>query len=346
MQSPMVKKHSNAVVAWLVMCLVMVGLMVVVGGYTRLSGSGLSITSWKPVHGVIPPLNEAQWNEEFAAYQSTPQYRLINNGMDVNGFKSIFWPEFWHRILGRLAGIVFIIPLLVFWVSGSISARFFLRLASIFAIGGVQGALGWIMVKSGLEQLPYVSPLRLAAHLAVAFIIFTLILFNIMAIKFAGHDCSGKNRSRVCLRLYWVIMLLLACQIIWGAVTAGSHAGMVYNTWPDMNGEFLPREIVMSFGNIPIMENIGFIQFIHRMLAVLIVILFLTWGVINRNFLYQSKMVFFTLIVLLLLTMQFMLGIATLVFQVPLVIALLHQFNALLLWGAAVLLYCRLKVNE
>ncbi len=169
-------------------------MMVIIGGYTRLSGSGLSITEWKPIHGTLPPLNESQWQEEFSAYQHSPQYRKINSGMTLAEFKTIFWPEYIHRLLGRIIGAVFFLPLVVFAIRGSISKRFGWRLAGIFALGGLQGLIGWLMVASGLVDNPQVSAIRLALHMGVAFAILGMVVWMAMDADFP-YPLVGEGRG-------------------------------------------------------------------------------------------------------------------------------------------------------
>jgi len=318
--------------------------MVLVGGYTRLSGSGLSITQWKPIHGVIPPLNDAQWVDEFAAYKATPQYALVNKGMTIAEFQSIFWPEFYHRVLGRIIGIVFFLPLLVFASRRSISKDFFWRLTGIFALGGLQGCIGWIMVKSGLAGAPYVNPLKLALHLGTAFALFALILWAILDILVASGwwlvASEEHNTQHSSLSTYYKLFLsLLALQIILGALVAGSHAGLIYNTWPSMNGEFLPAGIFAS----PLLENLGFIQLLHRTLAIFVAFSFLTWWFISQKLVKENGLNKTCTALYAVILIQFMLGVSTLIMQVPLNLALSHQINALLLWGLAIYLWHRLS---
>ena len=248
---------------WLTLCLLLVACMVLIGGYTRLSGSGLSITTWKPVYGVIPPMNELQWNEEFSAYQSSPQYQKINNGMSLEDFKTIFWPEFIHRLLGRAVGIIFFVPLLYFAVCRNITRQFGLRLLAIFALGGLQGLIGWLMVKSGLVDDPHVSHLRLALHLSVAFTIFGLIEWTLLDVTSYQLPVARKENKRLLvtskryLIIYFLFFALLCAQIILGAFMAGLHAGLIFNTWPTMNGQWIPDGLITDS---PWYNNVALIQ--------------------------------------------------------------------------------------
>ena len=344
-------RDRNSILIWLTICLLFVALMVLVGGYTRLSGSGLSITEWKPIHGIIPPLGEAQWQEEFTAYQATPQYKLVNSDMSLSGFKEIFWPEFTHRLLARTIGLIFFLPLLVFSLRKSISKKFFWRMAGIFALGGLQGAIGWIMVKSGLQDTPYVNHIKLTLHLSLAFIIFALILWAILVIAREHRDrgnpignagnwiASSATPSRNdALKFYKLWFSLLSLQIIFGGLMAGSHAGLIYNTWPDMNGEFMPSD---TFTGNPL-ENIAFIQFTHRCVAILVTILFLWWCCRYKTYIKSQNITKLCIMIFVIILAQFALGVLTLLGNVPLPLALAHQMTALLLWFASVALLHKL----
>ncbi|MBV8938278.1 MAG: COX15/CtaA family protein [Alphaproteobacteria bacterium] len=319
------------VARWLFACALLVACMVLLGGYTRLSGSGLSITQWKPVHGVIPPLSQAAWQEEFAAYRQTPQYAAINSNMTLDGFRRIYWPEYAHRLLGRLAGAAFFLPFLWFSARRAFSPRFGVRLLLIFALGAAQGGVGWVMVKSGLADGPYVNHLRLAAHLALAFTLFALLLAGAL-------DALGANagEARLPLRMKKALCALfcaLAAQIVLGALLAGLHGGLIYNTFPTMNGEWLPAD---ALAQTPwwngIFHNIAALQFAHRWLAALLGAGYLLWWWRARN--YDKSLLI--LMLPLLVIMQFLLGIATLLTQASLPLAMAHQMTALGLFGLTV----------
>lgn len=335
----LVIRDRKAVACWLLVCLALVALMVVVGGYTRLSGSGLSITEWKPVHGVIPPLSGEEWREEFAAYKSSPQYQKVNMGMTLAEFKGIYWPEYLHRLLGRTVGFIVLIPLLVFFMRGSISRALGWRLAGIFALGGLQGLIGWLMVKSGLVDDPRVSPIRLALHLSVAFVIFALLLWTWMdVIKVKGRQLTNiQNRL---INHYKIWFLILCLQIIFGAIVAGLHAGLMYNTFPTMNGQWLPADLFsLQPSYLNLFENPVMAQFIHRWLAVLVVAGFAIWWFLHRRYVKDSNLLLPCLAVAATLVMQSTLGVCTLLHMVPLQLALTHQATALFLFGAAVYLW-------
>jgi cytochrome c oxidase assembly protein subunit 15 len=339
----LIHRDRRSIVLWLGFCLLLVAAMVLVGGYTRLSGSGLSITEWKPIHGVLPPLNDVQWAEEFDAYRASPQYIKINSGMNIEQFKTIFWPEFFHRLLGRAVGIVFFVPLIIFAMRRSISKYFGWRMVAIFALGGLQGIIGWLMVKSGLVDTPRVSHLRLALHLAMAFALFGLILWAILNIssfprRRESQLSASKNLDKIpafagMTIIFWFI--LLGCQIIMGAFVAGLHGGLIFNTWPDMNGQFLPQEL---WAPGPWYENIALIQFIHRTLAVILAAGFILWWYCIRNYVKNKHLGKVCAAVAVVLGLQFALGVMTLLHQAPLHLAWAHQMTALLLFASSVTL--------
>lgn len=323
----------RAISRWLLVCALLVAMMVAVGGYTRLSGSGLSITEWKPVHGIIPPMDEAQWQEEFAAYRQSPQFAKVNPGMELPEFRSIYWPEYFHRLLGRAIGIVFFLPLLYFGLRRRLKPRFFARLTLIFALGGAQGLMGWLMVQSGLVYHPYVSHLRLAAHLLLAFVLFGLLLWAWLDVRQAPQEAASPAFLRLFMK-GWILLLLV--QVTFGAFLAGLHGGLIYNTFPDMNGEFLPTGMWHRqpwWENL--YENIATIQFIHRWLAKFLLISYvLLWWKSRKH----VKDVFVSRcmsLLMLLLWVQAGLGIATLLAQAPLDLALAHQLTALAVFGSA-----------
>lgn len=351
-------RNKNAVVIWLMLCIQLIVLVVLVGGYTRLSGSGLSITEWKPIHGVIPPLNEIEWQEEFAAYKVTPQYKLINSDMSLAGFKAIFWPEYIHRLLARTIGLVFAIPLLIFALRGSIKGKLLWRMVVILALGGLQGGVGWIMVKSGLESNPYVSHIKLATHLSLAFTIFALILWVILDIMDRNNPRQNNNKIIIgnggsYLKIYKIWFALLCVQIVFGGFMAGLHAGLIYNTWPTMNGEIIPNGLFsipkQNLGSPPsvqamhMLQNITFVQFIHRSLAVFITLGFLLWWYLFREYIRIRTLSKDCTLVAVVIFTQFVLGVLTLIYTVPLPIALAHHLTALALWFVTIKLLYRLS---
>jgi len=332
MSSTLVYHHQSAVRLWLAACLLLVALMVLVGGYTRLSGSGLSITEWKPIHGAIPPLSLEQWEEEFDSYKASPQYQKVNKGMSLDEFKTIFWPEFLHRLLGRAIGIVFFIPLVFFSLKRAISGRFSMRLLFIFMLGGVQGGVGWLMVASGLIDTPYVSHIKLALHLSIAFLIFALLLWALLDVKRAAHNPAPQS-------VLWSFKLWFAAlcvQIVLGAFVAGLHGGLIYNTWPSMNGQFIPDGLFSMPSLVDnVLLNLTLIQFMHRKLAFLVVFGFYLWWFFTQKFARNSQVNKVALAIAAIVALQFLLGVITLLNQAPLDLALAHQMMALVLFGLA-----------
>ncbi|MCE2926537.1 MAG: COX15/CtaA family protein [Rickettsiales bacterium] len=342
-----VHRNHVSVQIWLIACLFLVAAMVLVGGYTRLSGSGLSITEWAPIHGVIPPMNSEEWQEEFDAYRASPQYQKINKGMSLDEFKTIYWPEYWHRILGRAIGMVFLFPLIYFALNGTLGKRFGWRLFGIFALGGLQGLFGWLMVKSGLQDDPYVSHLKLALHLSTAFLLFSLLLWALL-------DLISSQKPAISIKLatsnwqpatYKIWFALLWAQIILGAFVAGQHGGLVYNTWPTMNGDWLPPDLINPHAVWH--ENITLVQFLHRKLAILLCVGYGLWWFFARSYVKNNALGKASAAVALIMLVQFALGVFTLIYHVPLNLALAHQMTALALLGVSVwLLYGVVRISD
>ncbi len=334
----LLRRDHKKIILWLSLCAALVACMVMLGGYTRLSGSGLSITTWKPIHGTLPPLNYAQWQEEFEAYRLSPQFEQVNYDMTLDDFKAIFWPEYLHRLLGRLVGVVFFIPFAAFLWRGSITRAFGWRLITVFALGGLQGLVGWLMVKSGLVDEPRVSHLRLAAHLAMAFAIFALILWAVLDVKRDGRVQMAILPPKV-LTAYKCWFSVLCVQIVFGAFMAGLHAGLIYNTWPDMNGQAIPDDMwYMSPWYINFLSNVATVQFIHRNLAVALAFGFVLWWYCSRKYVNNLAMRRLCLSVAAIIATQFTLGVLTLLHMVPLPLAWLHQLTGLILFAAGILL--------
>lgn len=318
------------VVLWLIVGCVLIACMVVIGGITRLTGSGLSITEWKPIMGALPPMNEVAWNEAFSKYKAIPEYTLVNQHMDLAGFKRIFFWEYLHRNWGRLMGIVFIVPFLIFWRKGLLRGWLFRRSIAILIGGGLVGGLGWFMVASGLEDNPDVSHFRLAIHLCAAFAVFSMVFWTISDITdqrsaYAPDGSAAGKWARA-------LLVLLVVQIVWGAFTAGLDAGSIYNTWPLMNGAFMP-ENVTAFGSFwqDFADHKDGVQFVHRNLAWLVAAAVVGFAVHYRS-LTALRGVWIWLLVAVLL--QFTLGVFTILTQVRIELGVLHQFGALVLLSA------------
>ncbi len=311
---------------WLLACCALVFAMVVVGGMTRLTHSGLSIVEWRPVTGTLPPLSEAAWLEEFAKYQSSPEFRQRNHDMGLAGFKGIFWWEYVHRLLGRVIGLAFLLPFLYFLARGTVRGRLAWQLASIFTLGGLQGAMGWYMVKSGLDHDPMVSPVRLAAHLGLAVLIYGAMLAVALGILFPPREPGAPPGLR---RLAAALPGVVFLMILTGALVAGIRAGYAYNTWPLMNGHWVPPEILLIE---PWWKNFAFnmamVQFNHRTLALVVAALAAAawWRV--RVSPVGAGARGWSHALLAVVALQVAAGIATLLLRVPLPLAALHQAGA------------------
>jgi cytochrome c oxidase assembly protein subunit 15 len=320
--------------AWLLFVAFAIFVLVIVGGATRLTDSGLSITEWKPIHGVIPPLSDQEWQEEFELYKRIPQYSEVNKGMALDEFKYIFWWEWAHRLLARSIGVFFAVPLAFFWLTGRIEKRLRWPLVGIFALGGVQGAIGWWMVSSGLSKRVDVSQYRLAVHLIVACLIFAAIIWVWRAISnHTTRPMPGTCASRFAAFLVFLVFL----QIYLGALVAGLDAGLAYNTWPLMDGAIIPGDLWLHQPAwINAFENPKTVQFLHRMNAYLLFIAALAHVVHMVRTLPGTPHANRSVVLLALVVIQAALGIITLVLQVPIGWALAHQGVALILLGFAV----------
>ncbi len=303
----------NYVSIWLKSLILAVMLMVIVGGATRLTHSGLSMVQWKPLT-VLPPLTTETWEEEFSLYKQTPEYQKINKGMELGEFKQIYWWEYSHRLLGRFVGVLAFLPLLFLFKSIPTWLRW--RIAGVFALGGIQGAIGWWMVKSGLKADPAVSHIRLCTHL-----IMTLLILSILALSLWRFQ--GKRFNKL-LAKDALLLALIGLTVVYGAFVAGLKAGLIYNTFPLMGGAFVPGEwnfytpIWLNFIN-----NGALVQFVHRLLAILAVsYVAILWSVYGNKY----------RMVAIKLSIQVLLGIATLLLNVPLVLALVHQVWAMVVW--------------
>ena len=326
--------NNGPIVGWLLVCCALIFAMVVLGGVTRLTGSGLSIVHWKPVSGVLPPLSQAAWEREFEHYKESPEYAYVNKGMSLHAFKGIFWFEYAHRLLGRLIGVVFLIPFLYFLLRRRIEPALAPKLVTMFILGGLQGLLGWYMVKSGLADNPHVSQYRLAAHLGLAILIYAYILWTALDLLHAESEQS----PRVCRRLAPIAKLLTLAvfvTMISGAFVAGLKAGFTYNTFPLMAGKLVPDGIwSMVPAYLNLFENVTTVQFNHRLLAVgTFLALIALWIVAMRWQLTRSQR-FWLHATALAAVLQVALGISTLLLRVPVTLGALHQAGAMALLTA------------
>lgn len=322
---------------WLGLMLGLILLMVAVGGITRLTDSGLSMVTWEPIIGARPPLNEAEWQFRFDQYRATPEYQQLRRGMSLEEFKFIFFWEYLHRLLGRLLGVAFAVPLAWFWLRRQLDRPLALKLFAGLILGGAQGFMGWYMVKSGLVDNPYVSHYRLAAHLGLAFI-----LFAYLAVVLAGTirvDLPPGRASRPARAWAWMTGFLLVLQIVWGAFVAGLNAGFFYNTYPLMQGHWIaPGWRLLDPVWLNLLDNPVTVQFVHRWLgAVLLVVTLGAWIALRRDPSVHGARRWPLNWLVAGMVFQFALGVATLMLSVPLALGVMHQVVACLLVGAATL---------
>lgn len=318
---------------WLGIVVFALFALVMVGGATRLTQSGLSITEWKPIHGVVPPLSQQEWQEEFDLYKRIPQYQKMNSDMTLEGFKSIFWWEWAHRVLARSIGILFFIPFVFFLAKGMIEKHLRMPLLGIFLLGGVQGAIGWWMVASGLTELTSVSQYRLAVHLVMACLIFSSTIWIMRGLTPHSSDAAPGGGAAFA----GVIAFLALLQIYLGALVAGLHAGLTYNTWPLMDGAIIPGDLfVQKPWWINLFENPKTVQFIHRCGAYLLFAAVLAHAVWLFRMARGSTHCRRGIVLFLLVTVQAGLGIAALLTQVDFHTALTHQAGALVVLGFAI----------
>jgi cytochrome c oxidase assembly protein subunit 15 len=325
------RPRPKAIERWLLFVACLVFAMVVVGGITRLTESGLSIVRWEPISGALPPLNDAAWQAAFEQYKTSPQYSQVNAGMTLADFKSIFFWEFVHRLLARLIGLAFALPLLFFWWRRAIPAGYGWKLAGLLALGALQGVIGWWMVASGLVDRPEVSHIRLAIHLLTALLIFAAMLWVAGDMRGLARDAAARP-ARMPLLGLWVLSILFL-QFMFGAYVAGLDAGEYFHTWPLMGTEFYPRgyewlqPALRNFVDNPIT-----VLFVHRWLAFVVaaLALWLAWKAFRRRLWLEGVMVAGAV------TIQILLGILTVLSRVQLDIAVAHQGMAVLLLGAVV----------
>lgn len=339
---------NKTVTLWLGLICVMVLAMISIGGYTRLTDSGLSITQWKPITGVWPPLSDEAWFAEFGKYQQSPEYQKINSDITLGEFKKIFWVEFVHRLWGRVLGICYIVPLLFFVITKKIS-----RMAmGVHFVGllllGAQGFAGWYMVKSGLVDNPYVSHFRLALHLLLAVIFYSLIFWQFLAASVRGTDgwFTGFDLEKTKALLFANLAIIcLIIQIIFGAFVAGLDAGLIYNQYPLMGESIVPHEFANFSLSTDLLSDHVFVQFFHRHFAIVViaVILGLYFALIGKT---GKKLQISLHFMLFILFLQFALGVVTLLYSVPLFPALIHQLGAVLLLSLVILVRFLLNHSE
>jgi heme a synthase len=336
---------NRAIRVWLFSVATLIALMVLIGGATRLTESGLSITEWKPVTGALPPLSQSEWERAFEAYKQIPQYHALKAGMTLAQFKSIFWWEWSHRLLGRVIGMVYLLPFLYFLWRGGMAAELKRRLWLIFGLGALQGAVGWWMVASGLSERIEVSQYRLATHLVLALLIFAAIVWTLRRL---GERPSLAVPARLKITAA-VLLALTFVQLYLGALVAGLRAGLVYNTWPDIDGGFIPAGARLWFQQPwwrNLFENTLTVQFEHRMMAYTLFALAVVHAIDAIRSRAPRAAIGGALWLVAVITLQATLGILTLLNQVPIDLALTHQAVAIAVLTLAVMQAERLAARQ
>ena len=326
---------SVLVAKWLLICCGLVFLMVVIGGITRLTGSGLSMVDWRPLMGIIPPITSDEWQKTFEMYQSTPEFLKKNFNMDIHGFKEIFFLEYVHRLLGRITGLVFLIPFIYFVYKNYIKKNDIPKYIIMFILGGMQGILGWYMVKSGLINNPAVSQYRLTAHLIAAFLVYGFMFWVALSLLLP----SKNNKSHPWFRITIAVTILIIITIISGGFVAGLKAGKIYNTFPMMGNFWVPPDILAiepAWKNL--FENMATAQFNHRILAISTFIIIIIYGLKIPKLYLSTKIRKGITALIHTAALQVILGISTLLLIVPTVLAALHQAVAMLLFTISLFL--------
>ena len=340
------ESYNIGVYIWLLALTTMVLLIIIIGGLTRLTDSGLSMTDWRPLLGVIPPLGQDKWLIVFEMYKQTPEFKIVNRSMTLEEFKFIFWWEWFHRIFARLIGVVFIIPLIYFLIKKQVSKSLLLRLPIVFIFGIFQAFVGWWMVKSGLSENPYVSPYRLTFHLLNALIIFSILLWIAMDYKYSlKTNFLSKPFSQDFLVFFSIVLVFITIGT--GGFMAGTNSGQSFNTFPLMNGKIIPDDYFLEgLGIFNIFENTVAINFNHRWFSIFVFfyIIFVCFKFIK----FDSKKVpkILVILVLFFLTLQVALGIITLLSNVYLPLASMHQTNSILLLSTLLISYHQFKYRK
>lgn len=333
MTSNTILSSDKPVAIWLLTCCALIFAMLVLGGVTRLTRSGLSIVEWDPIMGAIPPLTQHQWEQTFDKYRQTPEYQKVNSGMSLEAFKDIFYVEWAHRLLGRTTGFVFLLPFLYFLWRRRLEKTMAIKLVAAFILGGLQGAVGWLMVKSGLVEKPHVSPYWLTAHLAFAVIIYAYIFWTALGLLYPP---ASRPTLRGLDRFSTAVTALIFLMILSGGFVAGNKAGFAFNTFPWMNGRFIPEGLYAMqplWSNL--FENIATVQFNHRLIAYLLCLAIpvFWWRAVRVTLPARARPAVHFL--LGWLAVQVALGIATLLYVVPIPLAAAHQAGALVLFSLA-----------
>ena len=330
-----ISENDRAILRWLQICLVLVFAMIILGGVTRLTDSGLSMVTWHPT-GMLPPLDTEQWLVEFDLYKQYPEFQKLNSDMTLDGFKSIYWFEYSHRMLGRLMGVVFLLPFVYFWLRKMIKPGLTPRLMIMFVLGGLQNLLGWYMVKSGLVSNPHVSQYRLSAHLLSAILIYGFILWTIFnLVTTSEYRRLAESSVAAWRKLSLGLVILVLITIVSGGFVAGLKAGLIFNTFPLMGGSLIPEGIgALSPWYLNPLENMVAVQFNHRWLAIMTGIILVAWYIRGRSHFEEAMLQRSFKLVGMMVIIQLVLGITTLLMQVPVLLGALHQAGALLLFSA------------
>lgn len=338
------QNYKNSIMLWLITLTIMVFLIIIIGGLTRLTDSGLSMVDWQPILGTIPPLNNNQWIDVFNDYKLTPEFLYVNKNMTLDEFKYIFWWEWFHRFFARLIGLVFIIPFIYFLIKKNLNSFFYKRFSIIFSLGLFQALVGWWMVKSGLSDDPFVSPYRLTFHLTNAVIIYALLLWTSVEYFHLKSTNFISIRSKNVLILISIILVFVT--ILSGGFMAGSHAGQSFNTYPLMNGKIIPDDIYLEdLGFLNMFENTVTINFNHRWIATITFIYtfsFFSYLIFKKVINLSNQII---ISVLLILTLQFLLGIMALLSNVSIYYGSLHQTNSIALLSILLVAYFKSKIT-
>ena len=330
-------KNESLIKVWLLSLIILIILMIIIGGLTRLTDSGLSITEWQLFSGILPPLNSSQWDKYFQLYKEIPQYKFLNYDMTISEFKVIFFWEYLHRMLGRLIGLTFLIPFIYFIYKSIITVDYKIKFSLIFLLILFQGVIGWYMVQSGLTDNLSVSHYRLSFHLTIAFVILSCLVWMYLNFNTSNNKKFFSNFFK--LNLLKILIILLFIQIIIGAFVSGLDAGKIYQTWPLMNDNFFPNDFkITKFNDLFNFDNHSWVQFLHRINAYLILLLVILFGfklMITKNFTLLKPY----LLVLFGIFIQSILGIFTLISNLNIVIASLHQISSIFLMIFSIKLY-------
>ncbi|MBT8108951.1 MAG: COX15/CtaA family protein [Gammaproteobacteria bacterium] len=339
--TPAVQAGNRAVATWLLICCGLVFAMVVLGGFTRLTGSGLSMVDWRPLMGILPPLSDAGWQRVFEMYQQSPEFQKVNSEFGIAEFKGIFWLEYLHRLLGRTIGLVFFVPFVYFFIKGYVVRREWPKYLLMFVLGGMQGLLGWYMVKSGLVDVPQVSQYRLTAHLVAAFAIYAYMFWVAMSLLFPApadaprHPWYGRTLA---------LFILLSVTIVSGGFVAGLKAGKIYNTFPMMGESWIPPGL-MALDPLwrNFFDNMTTVQFDHRLLTLTTFVLIVVYWFKARRAALPARAQPAASALLHTAVLQVVLGIAALLLAVPVILGAAHQGVAMLLFTVALYLVHALR---